>query len=247
MHRSSRLRCPYCHETLAESQRVACWSCGALHHSGCWAELGRCAACAEEREVQTARSGRPWTRVRVLAGALSLLSAPLALILCALCLLGLVTIPLALLEGPGRWHNAVEGLSWWSAGMLIVGLPWLGVSATALVGPEPVAAWWKARWRRLLPALTGYVTLATLLALANAWQRTSNGEATGMALGWVVAAGVAWALQAKLWPSWLRVASTQRAPGAGLVEPELEPEAEADPKAKTRLAARCEEIPPSWE
>jgi len=42
-------RCPYCHDAVeAVAERAACQQCLAVHHVGCWQELGRCGACAHE-------------------------------------------------------------------------------------------------------------------------------------------------------------------------------------------------------
>lgn len=54
------LRCPFCHDDLPEEAPdwVACRSCLARHHSGCWTELGRCSACGNNRGL-TIAGGRP--------------------------------------------------------------------------------------------------------------------------------------------------------------------------------------------
>jgi hypothetical protein len=42
------LRCPYCHDSLAnEAHRVGCGSCLAWHHRECLTELGACASCGD--------------------------------------------------------------------------------------------------------------------------------------------------------------------------------------------------------
>jgi len=45
-------RCPYCHDAVEEVvERAACQQCLAVHHVGCWRELGRCGACAHEQAL----------------------------------------------------------------------------------------------------------------------------------------------------------------------------------------------------
>lgn len=39
---SARERCPYCHDSLGEVERVACEGCGTPHHPVCLEELGGC-------------------------------------------------------------------------------------------------------------------------------------------------------------------------------------------------------------
>lgn len=49
-------QCPYCHAGwLLDDPVVACRSCAAKHHEECWAELGRCACCAERRVLREER------------------------------------------------------------------------------------------------------------------------------------------------------------------------------------------------
>jgi hypothetical protein len=46
------LRCPYCHETVAvEADWLACRQCLARHHTACWHESARCAACQGEQAL----------------------------------------------------------------------------------------------------------------------------------------------------------------------------------------------------
>jgi hypothetical protein len=43
----SAIRCPFCHDALApEAEWVACASCLARHHPGCWSEVGACSSCS---------------------------------------------------------------------------------------------------------------------------------------------------------------------------------------------------------
>jgi hypothetical protein len=39
-------RCPYCHDELGTAGTTSCSRCGTLHHTDCFAELGRCATFA---------------------------------------------------------------------------------------------------------------------------------------------------------------------------------------------------------
>jgi len=44
--RSSKKRCPYCHEEPALQDSVACAECGAQHHAECWDAHGECSSCS---------------------------------------------------------------------------------------------------------------------------------------------------------------------------------------------------------
>lgn len=46
-------RCPFCHDDVhvEAGAWVACQQCLARHHTGCWAEGGRCAACGAARAL----------------------------------------------------------------------------------------------------------------------------------------------------------------------------------------------------
>jgi DNA-directed RNA polymerase subunit RPC12/RpoP len=60
---ASRVRCPYCHDACDEQtsqEWVACASCLARHHEGCWAEEAACATCGHTRHLV-----KPEDRVRV--------------------------------------------------------------------------------------------------------------------------------------------------------------------------------------
>lgn len=46
-------RCPFCHDDAAADGTVACAECLARHHSACWDEGGRCAACGVERRLES--------------------------------------------------------------------------------------------------------------------------------------------------------------------------------------------------
>jgi hypothetical protein len=56
-------RCPFCHEAVRPDAQawVACAQCLGRQHAACWAESGRCGACAHERhlEAPTSRRARP--------------------------------------------------------------------------------------------------------------------------------------------------------------------------------------------
>lgn len=43
--RAGEGRCPYCRDTVALSEAVACAGCGAKHHAPCWDEHRQCATC----------------------------------------------------------------------------------------------------------------------------------------------------------------------------------------------------------
>ena len=48
-------RCPFCRETVAAPQSVACQGCLARHHPDCWDEPGRCSACGSRQALRPAR------------------------------------------------------------------------------------------------------------------------------------------------------------------------------------------------
>ncbi|MCA8921019.1 MAG: hypothetical protein KDD82_04375 [Planctomycetes bacterium] len=51
------VRCPYCHTDVDEADVVACASCLARHHEGCWDEHRECSSCgAVERFTQVERT-----------------------------------------------------------------------------------------------------------------------------------------------------------------------------------------------
>lgn len=52
-------RCPYCHDDCGlDAALVVCRACLARHHADCWAQLGKCGACGEERGLsEPARTG----------------------------------------------------------------------------------------------------------------------------------------------------------------------------------------------
>jgi WD40 repeat protein len=53
--RGSPARCPYCHDRLSEDW-VACESCVAKHHRGCWDEHGRCATCGGSESLRPVKA-----------------------------------------------------------------------------------------------------------------------------------------------------------------------------------------------
>lgn len=56
----SALRCPYCHEAIAEEgaeiSRLVCAGCLARHHAACWREGGACASCGHREHLVHARA-----------------------------------------------------------------------------------------------------------------------------------------------------------------------------------------------
>lgn len=62
-------RCPFCHDGVDVEQGawVACQRCLARHHTGCWAEGGRCAACGGARALDR-RAGPRSAVVALLLG-----------------------------------------------------------------------------------------------------------------------------------------------------------------------------------
>jgi hypothetical protein len=53
---SSPVRCPFCHSDVApeDTDWVACKSCLARHHTGCWGEAGRCGTCQSTKFLPSA-------------------------------------------------------------------------------------------------------------------------------------------------------------------------------------------------
>ena len=57
---ASPLRCPFCHASIrpVAEDWVACRSCLARHHAGCWHECGKCANCASSERLVTRAAPR---------------------------------------------------------------------------------------------------------------------------------------------------------------------------------------------
>lgn len=128
---ASPLRCPYCHEGVAQDQPgwVACGGCLARHHGACWDERGACASCngtkrlvVDERRppsdpevvAMVARGDRAGALQALRARGLDERAANIALDLAqaAVATTGLrvVHVGPAEVPDPGRWPEAI---GWW--------------------------------------------------------------------------------------------------------------------------------------
>lgn len=56
----SAIRCPYCHEAIADEgadvSRLVCAECLARHHAACWWEGGACASCGRREHLVRERA-----------------------------------------------------------------------------------------------------------------------------------------------------------------------------------------------
>ena len=59
--RGERVRCPYCHDLLAEEvlEPITCTGCGTVHHRACLEELGRCTVLGCEAGLTFAHRSEP--------------------------------------------------------------------------------------------------------------------------------------------------------------------------------------------
>jgi hypothetical protein len=86
-------RCPYCHALCDRDEPlVVCRGCLAAHHPDCWAELARCASCADARALRETAAAT--TRLPAPTAPAARLTTPLVLILAVLGTLSCVwTVP----------------------------------------------------------------------------------------------------------------------------------------------------------